>query len=211
MLDRVTGKGAAYAGGRGRAAVATRRHTFDLADGQTSCRSPEATTGPVGWPVGEPPGGSRLMANMAPAAMRSRIACATARWTDAPTGMTPSETGFCPLDHPQLEVAAFRPGAGDVREADVLRAGIIDDEILDIRTAAAPARRRIAAGSGRRAARRSRRSRSGRQRGDRGGRASPRQKARLDQSETRGRGGAGLANRRRSMAAFTAAGTAISG
>ena len=56
-------------------------------------RSPAATTGPVGWPVGEPPAGSRLTASTAPCASFSLHGRRQVRCVVAPTGMTPIDTG----------------------------------------------------------------------------------------------------------------------
>ncbi len=53
--------------------------------------TPTNTTGPVGEPVGEPPGGSTLMARVAPALTSGGNA---ASWNFPSAGMTPSGRGF---------------------------------------------------------------------------------------------------------------------
>ena len=59
-----------------------------------SSRSPTASTGPVGCPVGEPPGGSRLIAIWAAVVISARIwSEVTGTRVETPAGITPSETG----------------------------------------------------------------------------------------------------------------------
>src|SRR5262245_49311053 len=74
---------------RGRESHASGKLLFD----QSDFRSPEATTGPVGCPVGEPPVGSRLIASTAPAASLARISGVTVILIVSPVGSTPIETG----------------------------------------------------------------------------------------------------------------------
>src|SRR6185312_5440735 len=73
-------------------------------------KSPAATTGPVGWPVGEPPAGSRLTASTAPCASFSLAAAGTDICAVAPAGMTPIDTGrFLPsIIHSSKSLPAAR-------------------------------------------------------------------------------------------------------
>src|SRR4029079_6264719 len=54
---------------------------------------PEYSTGPVGWPVGEPPGGSRLTASAGMFDNASAGGTGTQTRTTRPAGMTPSDFG----------------------------------------------------------------------------------------------------------------------
>ena len=57
---------------------------------------PLAMTGPVGRPVGEPPGGSSDTASVASAAMRCINSAGRLMWTGHPGSMRPSERGLSP-------------------------------------------------------------------------------------------------------------------
>jgi hypothetical protein len=59
------------------------------------------TTSPVGWPVGEPPGGSMLTANCIEAASAAFCAALNARLDVAVAGSTPNETGLPPCGSAQ--------------------------------------------------------------------------------------------------------------
>ena len=96
-------------------------------------RSPAATTGPVGWPVGDPPAGSRLIASTAPEA--SSVAnlgsdhdmrCGSDR-DDAHRNRR-----IAALDHPKLEITAGGAFARDMRQRNLGVGGVVDGEVADI-------------------------------------------------------------------------------
>src|SRR6185312_1489934 len=62
----------------------------------TPLRGPVAMTGPVGCPVGEPPGGSTDTASMAVAAIRASNVAFNGSTLVAPGANTPTEIGDCP-------------------------------------------------------------------------------------------------------------------
>ena len=100
---------------------------------QMLSRSPAATTGPVGWPLGEPPAGSTDTARTSPLPSLPFAAGATASLhRRAGRDDAHRNRGVAALDHPELEIAAGVTFSGDMTERDLARGGIVDDEIADI-------------------------------------------------------------------------------
>ena len=94
-----------------------------------SLSGPAATTGPVGAPVGEPPGGSLLTASVVPGPMRAASSRGSGTRACGPSGSTPSETGgLLPSITQSSSDAAGRGGAGGAVDAEDRGLGLQDGE-----------------------------------------------------------------------------------